>query len=126
MLTSADSDMQPILHRLLMAASSVEMRQDMNVEDEYYSIIKEQEGKLFGMEKELASRAATIAQNAATIAQNEATIAQQDETIAQQNEQLARKDEQMHQMVRLLLQAGMAPEDIARQLNVSVNDIQTI
>ena len=137
---SADSDMQPILHRLLMAASSVEMRQDMNVEDEYYSIIKEQEGKLFGMEKELASRAATIAQNAATIAQNEATIAQneatiaqqgstiaqQDETIAQQNEQLARKDEQMHQMVRLLLQAGMAPEDIAKQLNVSVNDIQTI
>ena len=37
---SADTDMQPIFRRLIMTASNVEMRQDMNVEDEYSTPFK--------------------------------------------------------------------------------------
>ena len=35
-----DADMQHILHRLLMAASDANMRMNMNVEDEYFSVIE--------------------------------------------------------------------------------------
>ena len=35
--------------------------QDMNVEDEYYSIIKEQEGKLYGLERDLADAKGVLA-----------------------------------------------------------------
>ena len=87
---SADEDMQPIFHRLIMAAANIEMRQDMNVEDEYYSIIKEQEGKVFGLEKEMAEVKgeldATKGQLDATKGQLDATKGQLDATKGQLDE----------------------------------------
>ena len=41
-----DVEMQRIVRRLLMAASDPDMRMDMNVEDEYYSIIEKQDTDL--------------------------------------------------------------------------------
>ena len=59
---TSDDDMQPILNRLMKAALKPELRQDMNVEDEYFSIIKEQEGKVYGLERDLAEVAEQLAE----------------------------------------------------------------
>lgn len=102
---AADTDMQPIFHRLLMAASNVEMRQDMNVEDEYYSIIKEQEGKVYGLERDLAEKS---------------------EQLAAKNEQLAEKSEQLRTLVRMLVQSGQTVETIAESLHLDQDAVRAL
>lgn len=109
---AADSDMQPILHRLLMAASNVKMRQDMNVEDEYFSIIKEQEGKLYGLEKNLAEK--------------ETLLAEKDGQLAEKDGQLAEKDGQLKALVKMLVEAGHTVEAIAESLNVDKETVKTL
>ena len=109
---TADSDMQPIIHRLMMAAASVELRQNMNVEDEYYSIIKEQEGKLYGMEREIAEKVREIAEK--------------DGQLAEKDGQLAEKDGQLKQLVNMLLKAGQSLDDIAETLHVDKESLGTM
>ena len=98
----ADADMQPIFHRLLMAASNIEMRQNMNVEDEYYSIIKEQEGKVYGLERDLAEKIGEI---------------------AEKDTQLAEKDGQLAILVKMLLQSGQTVDAIAENLHIDKESI---
>ena len=90
---TADADMQPIIHRLMMAASNIEMRQNMNVEDEYYSIIKEQEGKLYGLEKNLAEKIGLLAEK-------DGQLAEKDGQLAEKDGQLAEKDGQLRMLPR--------------------------
>ena len=101
----ADADMQPIFHRLLMAASNIEMRQNMNVEDEYYSIIKEQEGKVYGLERDLAEKIGEI---------------------AEKNNQLAEKDGQLAMLVKMLLQSGQTVNAIAENLHIDIESIKAL
>ena len=102
---AADTDMQPIFHRLLMAASNVEMRQDMNVEDEYYSIIKEQEGKVYGLERDLAEKS---------------------EQLAEKSEQLAEKSEQLRTLIKMLVQSGQTIESIADSLHLDIEAVRAL
>ena len=116
---AADTDMQPIFHRLLMAASNVEMRQDMNVEDEYYSIIKEQEGKVYGLEKDLAQKSEQLAQKSEQ-------LAQKSEQLAQKSEQLAEKSEQLRTLVKMLVQSGQTIEAIAENLHLDIESVKAL
>ena len=109
---AADDDMQPIIHRLLMAASNMEMRQNMNVEDEYYSIIKEQEGKLYGLERDLADKIGLLAEK--------------DGQLAEKDGQLAEKDGQLHVLVKMLIQAGQTVEAIAKSLNLDKESVEAL
>ncbi|MCR4918736.1 MAG: hypothetical protein K5928_02830 [Prevotella sp.] len=92
---AADSDMQPILHRLMKAALSVEMRQDMNVEDEYFSLIKEQEGKLYGLERDLEDTIRQLAEKKSLLAEKDGQLAEKDGQLAEKDGQLAEKDGQL-------------------------------
>ena len=92
---TADTDMQPIFHRLMMAAANIEMRQDMNVEDEYYSIIKEQEGKVYGLERDLAEKIGQLAEKDGQLAEKDGQLAEKDGQLAEKDGQLAEKDGQL-------------------------------
>ncbi len=116
---SADADMEPIFHRLMMAASSVEMRQNMNVEDEYYSIIKEQEGKLYGMERDIAEKVTLLEEK------NE-LIAKKDGQLAEKDGQLAEKDGQLRLLVKMLMQSGQTVEAIAESLKIDIQSVKAL
>ena len=143
----ADADMQPILHRLMMAAASVEMRQDMNVEDEYYSIIKEQEGKVYGLEKELAETSGKLAETSGKLAEAKGKLAETSGKLAETsgklmeangklaeasgklmeaNGQLAEKEGQLATLVKMLLQTGQSIDVIAQTLKISKETIMTL
>ena len=92
---TADDDMQPIIHRLMMAAVSVEMRQNMNVEDEYFSLIKEQEGKVYGLERDLAEKMALLNEKDDELAEKEGELAEKASQLAEKDGQLAEKDGQL-------------------------------
>lgn len=100
-----DIEMQRILRRLLMAATDAEMRMDMNVEDEYFSIIEQRD---------------------TDILQKDRRIAEQNVEIAAKDEQLSQKDEQLRKSILLLAKAGLSPEAIAENLNINIDTVRII
>jgi len=151
---TADTDMQPIFHRLMMAASNVEMRQDMNVEDEYYSIIKEQEGKVYGLERDLAEKETLLAEKEDQLAEKDGQLAEKDGQLAEKDGQLAEKDGQLAEkdgqlaekdgqlaeqkdkiaeqdgqlrmLVKMLLQAGQTPQTIAANMGIDISEVERL
>jgi len=95
------------------------MRQDMNVEDEYFSIIKEQEGKLYGLEKDLAEKETLLAEK-------DGQIAEKDGQLAEKDGQLAEKDGQLKTLAKMLVQAGQTTEAIAKSLQVDEEIIKAL
>ena len=92
-----DAEMQRILRRLLMAAASSEMRQDMNVEDEYYSYLEMKETEVLMKDK---------------------VIAEKDAQLSQQQAQLSQQQVQLRKSVQMLLNAGQSLRDIAENLGL--------
>ena len=128
---TADADMQPIIHRLMMAAASVELRQNMNVEDEYFSIIKEQEGKLYGLEKDLAEKAKELAEKkndlaekAKELAEKKNELAEKKNELAEKIDEIAKKDGQMKELVNMLLKSGQTLDNIAETLHVDKESLR--
>ena len=107
-----DTDMMYILRRLLAAASDAKLRQDMNVEDEYFTAIENRDTAIMNRDKK---------------------IAEQDQYIAEQSNLLAEKDnllaEQMKTLkatIQGLASRGMSLSDIAVVMGKSEEDIKSI
>ncbi len=58
-----DTEMQRILRRLLMAAANSDIRQDMNVEDEYYSYLEQKETEVLMKDKVIAQKDAQLSKS---------------------------------------------------------------
>ena len=92
---NGDLEMMHILHRLITAASDSKLRQDMNVEDEFFSAIENRDTALM----------------------------QKDKTIAEQGETIAEQKEQIHSMVKAMLDNGMSIETISNITKMPLEEI---
>lgn len=99
---NGDLEMMHILHRLITAASDSKLRQDMNVEDEFFSAIENRDTALMQKDK---------------------TIAEQGETIAEQGETIAEQKEQIHSMVKAMSDNGMSIEMISNITKMPLEEI---
>jgi hypothetical protein len=107
-----DAEMLHILHRLLAAAADARLRQDMNVEDEYFSAIEDRDTAIMIRDKEIAKR--------------DAKLAEQETILANKDDQLAEKDKALLSSAKALKEAGLQvkqiaemtklPEDVINQL----------
>jgi hypothetical protein len=111
--------MQRVLDRLTAAAADIDMRQDMMVEDEYYSIIKEQESKLYYGERKMAEMNAQITQMGGQIAEMGGQI-------AEMGGQIAEMGGQLQASIKLLLSMGQPKESIAKSLGLSIDDVEQL
>ena len=94
-LYTGDDDMQHIIHRLLMAASNASVRQDMNVEDEYYSIIEKRDTEIMQKDMELAEKNAQLAERNAQLTEKDAQLTEKDAQLTEKDAQLTEKDAQL-------------------------------
>lgn len=99
---NGDLEMMHILHRLITAASDSKLRQDMNVEDEFFSAIENRDTALMQKDK---------------------TIAEQGETIAEQGETIAEQKEQIRSMVKAMSDNGMSIEMISNITKIPLEEI---
>ena len=104
-----DIEMQRILRRLLMAASDVEMRMDMNVEDEYFSIIESRDTDIMIKTRELAEK---------TVLLNE-----KDAQLEQKDAQLEQMKDKYRTIIKGLLDKGMSTKDIAQVTGLTTTEI---
>lgn len=100
-----DDDMQYLLRRLLMAAANAQLRQEMNVEDEYFKALEDRDTALMMKDKKLAEQAEQLEQNKAELEQNKA---------------------QLRTMALLLSNSGMSVEEIAKSVGMSQAQVKLL
>ena len=104
-----DAEMLHILHRLLAAASDVRLRQDMNVEDEYFSAIEDRDTAIMQRDQKIAER-----------------DAEKDNQLAEKDDQLAEKDKALFSSARIMKQAGLSFAQIAQATKLSEEVIRNL
>ena len=114
-----DEDMQPILHRLLMAASDADTRQDMNVEDEYYSIIEKRD-------TEIMLNARKIAEQNVQLSEQKAQLTEQKAQLSEQKAQLSEQKAQLQSFAKLLISSGWSIEDIAAKIDMPEEEVRKL
>ena len=90
-----DNDMMYVLHKLTAAAANSEMRQDMNVEDEFYKAIEDRD----------------------------TAIMQRDKILKEQSKQLSQQSEQLKNMAKALSASGLSNEQISQMTGMSVAEV---
>ena len=139
-LYASDQEMEHILHRLTMAAADANMRHDMNVEDEYYSVIEKRDTELLLKNKQLAEKDVQLEHQAGQLKEQDAQLKEQADQLQEKDEQLQEqagrlkekeeklkeqashlkeKDDMLRSSITLLLQAGFNETEIATKLNIS-------
>ena len=111
-----DNDMMYVLHNLTAAAANSEMRQDMNVEDEFYKAIEDRDTAIMQRDKILKEQSEQISQQSEQ-------ISQQSEQISQQSEQISQQSEQLKNMAKALSASGQSNEQISQMTGMSVAEI---
>ena len=101
--------MMYMLHRLTAAAANSEMRQDMNVEDEYYKAIEDRDTAIMKREKELKEK--------------DEQLQHKDEQLQHKDEQLQQRDEQLKNIVKSLSSKGMNIQQIAGITGIGKDDV---
>ncbi len=114
-----DDEMNRILHRLLSAASDAKVRQDMNVEEEYFQAIENRDTAIMLRDQKIAERDAQLAEQGAQLAEQGAQLAEKDG-------QLAEKDERLRASVKMLLDSGVEKSFISVNLGISIEDIDSM
>ena len=99
-----DADMQYILHRLIMASADAQLRQDMNVEDEYFQAIEDRDTAIMSRDK--------------VIKEKDQQISQQSQQISEQSQQISQKDQQLNRVREKLRQQGLSETEIEEWLGI--------
>lgn len=133
-----DDSMEYIVHRLTQAAADADMRQNMNVEDEYYSAIENRDTAIMNRDKKIKEQDKLLAENAKLLAENEKSLAEQDKLLAEQEKSLteqnkmlvekekslAEKDNKIISMAKALLDKGMSPAQVAGLVGISEGELR--
>ena len=115
-LYADDTDMEYILRRLLSAASDPEVRQDMNVEDEFFKAIEDRDTALLVREQQLQKKDQQLQQKNEQLQQKEEQLQRQDQQLQQKNEQLQQQDQQLQQKNEQLQQQDQQLQQQDQQL----------
>ena len=132
-----DNDMLYVLHKLTAAAANSEMRQDMNVEDEYYKAIedrdtaimqrdkmlRERDCKMAQMDERLSQQSERLSQQSERLSQQSEQLSQQSEQLSQQSEQLSQQSEQLRNMAKALFANGLSVEQISNMTGIDIDII---
>ena len=111
-----DNDMMYVLHKLTAAAANSEMRQDMNVEDEFYKAIEDRDTAIMQRDKILKEQSKQLSQQSKQ-------LSQQSEQISQQSEQLSQQSEQLKNMAKALSASGLSNDQISQMTGMSVAEV---
>ena len=119
----SDNDLMYMIHRLTAAAADAEMRQDMNVEDEYFQLIEDRETELLEQKKKMKELGAQLSKKEEQLSQKEEQLSQQEKQLFQMDEQLSHKDEQVCTLAKMMAASGTTTEAIAKALGMTLAEL---
>ena len=104
-LYGGDSDMEPILRKLMEASCDGDVRREMDVEDEFFSVLKSRETEIMEKDRQLAETKVAVKETKEKLAQTEEELARAEERQAQAKEELAQAEERQAQAEERLARA---------------------
>ena len=135
-----DSDMMYILHRLGLAAMNADVRQEMNDEDEFYSVLEARDTQVMKLNEQLnnkkaqlsntkaqLSNAKTQLSNAKTqLSEQKAQLSEQKAQLSDVRAQLAEQRTQIKAMVKAMVGGGMPIATVAKTMNKTIEEINDL
>ena len=144
---AGDSDMMYILHRLGLAAMDADVRQEMNDEDEFYSVLEardtqvmklneqltekkkqlnEQKAQLNEQKAQLNEKQAQLSEKQAQLSEKQAQLNEKTVRLAEAEAQLKEQKSQVKAMVKAMVGNGMTIEAVAKMMNKSEDEINDL
>ena len=109
---AGDADMEYILRRLVSAAANPEVRQDMNVEDEFFKAIEDRDTTILLRDK-------TIEEQGMKIEEQGMMLVEKDKKLEEKEKMLEEKDRAIGNAIRRMLSQGMDVTTVASLMDLS-------
>lgn len=121
-----DKDMMYILHRLSMAAADSQLRQDMNVEDEFFSAIENRDTEIMNRDKRIMEQDNTISEQLSTISEQSNKISEQSNKISEQSNKISEQSQMLRMTIKGLMDKGMSLEEISALMGRTVDELKAL
>ena len=118
-----DAEMEYIVKRLLSAASNPEVRQEMNVEDEFFKAIEDRDTAIMARDKTIDEQERTIDEQERTIDEQGKTIDEQGKALIEKDKAISEKDKLLSNAIEGMLSKGMDMTAIASILGLTENEV---
>ena len=116
---AGDESMEYIVHRLTQAAADSDMRQDMNVEDEYFSAIENRDTAIMNRDKKIKEQEKQLKANEKRLSENA-------KRLSENEKQLSEKDAQIRSLVLALKEKGMSLSQISSIVGLDEEKLKSI
>ena len=137
---AGDSDMMYILHRLGLAAMDADVRQEMNDEDEFYSVLEARDTQVMKLNEQLTEKKkqlneqkaqlneqkAQLNEKQAQLSEKQAQLSEKMVRLAEAEAQLKEQKSQVEAMVKAMVGNGMTIEAVAKMMNKSEDEINDL
>lgn len=121
-----DKEMEHLLHRLLSAASDSNLRQEMNVEDEYFSAIENRDTAIMMRDKRIAEQDAILEQKETLLEQSKVQLEQNKAQLEQSKVQLEQQQTALITSAKAMKTAGMSVEQIATMTTLPIEIVMKL
>ncbi len=112
-----DDNLEYILRRLTQAASNADMRQDMNVEDEYYSAIENRDTAIMNRDKKIKEQDKRISEQGKQISEQGKQISEQGKQISEQGKQISEQGKQISEQGKQISEQNKQLSNQSKQLS---------
>ena len=135
-----DSDMMYILHRLGLAAMNADVRQEMNDEDEFYSVLEARDTQVMKLNEQLNKKKAQLSEQKAQLSEQKAQLSKQKTQLSEQKAQLSEQKAQLSEaraqlaaqktriraMVKAMIDGGLPIATVAKTMNKTIEEINDL
>ena len=142
-----DSDMMYILHRLGLAAMNADVRQEMNDEDEFYSVLEARDTQVMKLNEQLNKKKAQLSEQKAQLSEQKAQLSEQKAQLSKQKTQLSEQKAQLSEqkaqlsearaqlaaqktriraMVKAMIDGGLPIATVAKTMNKTIEEINDL
>ena len=123
---AGDSDMMYILHRLGLAAMDADVRQEMNDEDEFYSVLEARDTQVMKLNEQLTEKKKQLNEQKAQLNEKQAQLNEKTVRLVEAEAQLKEQKSQVKAMVKAMVGNGMTIETVAKMMNKSEDEINDL
>ena len=111
-----DPEMMCLINRLVAAAADAQVRQNMNVEEEFFQAIEERDTLIMQREEALKQQKEQLAEQKNQLAEQGQQLAEQGQQLAEQGQQLAEQGQQLAEQGQQLAEQGQQLAEKGQQL----------
>ena len=119
---AGDTEMEYIVKRLLSAASNPDVRQEMNVEDEFFKAIEDRDTELMAREKALIEKDKALDEKNKALREKDKALDEKDKVIDEKDKAINEQHKLLTNAIEGMLSKGMDMTTIASILGLTENE----